>query len=181
MPTEPRSAKAATDGFGALFRATAPTLTRYAQGALRSHADAEDVVQTAALNVFRNWATVRRLEPAQQRRYLRTAVRRQVIQEWRKRQSLREDLYADIRDITEVKDDWIVEWDGHQIDLVPLWRAISCLPAACQEVVSLYAAGFDYGEIAKMLGISNSAVSSHINNGRNKLRVALPQPWGELT
>ena len=48
------------------------------------------------------------------------------------------------------------------------------LPEARKVVVGLYAAGYEYGEIAEMLGVHVSTVRSHMSNARKYLRRVLP-------
>ncbi len=162
-----------------LIRATFAEMTRLAFGSLGNQPDAEDAVQTACVNVLRNWAVVGSLEAAgQQRAYLRKAVLNEIFQVWRRRQSRREFPLVD------ADAEWVVEWENERryaakIDLRRVWRAIAGLPEGCREVVSLYAAGYEYSQIAAMLGISASTVRSHMNRGRQKLRAALPGGWQE--
>jgi len=59
-------------------------------------------------------------------------------------------------------------------DLRSAWQGISALPQACQTVVVLFTAGYDYGEVAAMLGVRVSTVRSHMSNARKQLRLAIP-------
>ena len=53
-------------------------------------------------------------------------------------------------------------------------RAIARLPEGCREVIALYAAGYEYGEVAEMLGVRVITVRSHMSNARKYLRRILP-------
>jgi DNA-directed RNA polymerase specialized sigma24 family protein len=57
-------------------------------------------------------------------------------------------------------------------------QAISELPDENREVVLLFAAGYEYGEIAEMLDIAVSTVRSHICSARRRLPRA-SSPDGE--
>ena len=59
-------------------------------------------------------------------------------------------------------------------DLRLAWQVISKLPEGRQEVVICYATGYEYREIAAMLGIGVTTVRSHISNARKQLRQAMP-------
>jgi RNA polymerase sigma-70 factor (ECF subfamily) len=57
-----------------------------------------------------------------------------------------------------------------------VWRAIGELPDGNREVVVLFAAGYEYEEIAAMLDVAVSTVRSHISSARRRL----PRPgWEE--
>jgi RNA polymerase sigma-70 factor (ECF subfamily) len=179
MTAEPGRGGQPYPGIEAMIRATGAAMTRVAYGVLRSYPDADDAVQTAFVNVHKTWATVGRLPTAaRQRAYLRRAVLNESYRIWSERRARRE-VPAE-----QTADPWIVEWDAAgqlaaQIDLCKVWRAVDDLPDACGEVMSLFIAGYEYGEIAKMVGISVSAVRSHVSNGRRRLRAVLPDVWEE--
>jgi RNA polymerase sigma factor (sigma-70 family) len=50
-----------------------------------------------------------------------------------------------------------------------VWQAIAELPDENREVVLLFAAGYEYPEIAEMLDIAVSTVRSHICSARRRL------------
>jgi len=54
-----------------------------------------------------------------------------------------------------------------------VWQSISELPDGNREVVALFAAGYEYREIAEMLGIAVSTVRSHVSNARRRLPQAI--------
>jgi RNA polymerase sigma-70 factor, ECF subfamily len=64
-------------------------------------------------------------------------------------------------------------------ELQLIWKAISELPEMRRAVVSLYAAGYEYGEIAVRLDINIGTVRSHISNARKQLSRTVPRDWKE--
>jgi DNA-directed RNA polymerase specialized sigma24 family protein len=55
-----------------------------------------------------------------------------------------------------------------------VWQAISKLPDGNREVVGLYAAGYEYWEIAEMLDITVSTARSHVSCARKQLPRMVP-------
>jgi RNA polymerase sigma-70 factor (ECF subfamily) len=159
----------------ALIRATHDGLVRAAFRLLGNRADAEDAVQEGCIKVMRNWPRVSRLPTArQQRAYLLTAVVNEALQilrqPYRKRERL-EGGRAENARITERPDE-AGQAAGEHLRLV--WKAISELPEGRREVVILFAAGYEYREIAKALGVQVSTVRSHVSNARKQLPRAVP-------
>jgi RNA polymerase sigma factor (sigma-70 family) len=168
--------------FDSLFRAVAGKLTRYAWLELANEADAQDLVQTAGLNVLRNWAVVGSLATAaRQRAYFRKAVINELRQVWRRRQARPELLFADDLEVVDARTARPEQdrRDEARADLRQAWAALAELPPACRRVAGLYAAGHCNGEIAEMLEISDSAVRSHLSEARRRLRAARPGLPGE--
>ncbi len=60
-----------------------------------------------------------------------------------------------------------------------VWQAISELPDENREVVLLFAAGYEYSEIAEMLDIATSTARSHVSSARRRLPRAAPPDWEE--
>lgn len=58
-----------------------------------------------------------------------------------------------------------------------VWQAISELPGARRDVVTLRAAGYEYEEIAAVLDIHISTVRSHISNARKQLSGRAARDW----
>jgi RNA polymerase sigma-70 factor (ECF subfamily) len=182
MTAERREDEKPYPDFDTLFRAVTGPLTRYAWFELSNAADAQDLVQTAALNVFRNWPVVGSLTTAaKQRAYFRKAVTNELYQVWRRRHARPEVLSG--HDIEIVAERTTAPESAGQEETGPalrqVWADIAGLPPACRRVVGLYAAGHDYGEIAEMLEISDGAVRSHMSEGRKRLRAARPDLRGE--
>jgi RNA polymerase sigma factor (sigma-70 family) len=162
---------------GELMKAAGSDMMRLAFRMVRSHADAEDAVQNAFIGVHRNWAIAGQLETAaKQRAYLRQAVLNGCYQIWRDR-GRREVPSQQVADVPAAEPD-TARHAVARIDLGRLWRAVAELPPACGEVMSLYIAGNNYGEIAEMTGITVSAVRSHMSQARRRLRAVLPDLAG---
>lgn len=153
-----------------LIRATHAELGRVAFRSLGNHADAEDAVQSACIKVLRCWAKVGSFTTAaQQRAYLVTTVTNEALQIRRQNHRVRESLAAQ-----EAEPGWMPEFSGGHGQaagehLRCVWKAISALPDENREVVLLFAAGYEYREIAEMLDIAVSTVRSHISSARKRL------------
>jgi RNA polymerase sigma factor (sigma-70 family) len=157
-----------------LVRATHDEAVRVAFRILRNHADTEDAVQTAYVRVTLNWSFVASLPTAEnQHAYLRTVVRNEALQIIRRRDRRREDLGFDRTESLHIAEH-LEEQAQAREDLRLAWQAISKLPEGRQEVVIRYATGYEYREIAEMLGIGVTTVRSHISNARKQLRQAMP-------
>ena len=158
-----------------LIRATHAELGRVAFRSLGNHADAEDAVQSACIKVLRCWAKVAGFATAaQQRAYLVTAVANETLQMRRQSRRRREVLAAE-----DAEPGWMPEFPGGYGDtasehLRRVWQAISELPDENREAVLLFAAGYEYREIAEMLDIAVSTVRSHISSARKRLPRATP-------
>jgi RNA polymerase sigma factor (sigma-70 family) len=136
-----------------LIRATYEQLGRAAFGCLGNEADAEDAVQTACIKVMRNWSFVGGLATAaQQRAYLHKTVVNETLQIRRRPHRKWEHLGAEA---IEEEPSFVPDCpDDHYQDarkkLRLVWEAITNLPDGCREVVSLFAAGYEYREIEVM-------------------------------
>jgi RNA polymerase sigma-70 factor (ECF subfamily) len=155
---------------------------RVAFRSLGNQADAEDAVQSACIKVLRSWAKVAGFATAaQQRAYLVTTVTNETLQIRRQARRRREVLAADD---TGTEPGWVPEFPGGRAQaaaehLRRVWQAISELPDQNREVVALFAAGYEYSEIAEMLDITVSAVRSHVSTARRRLpRAASPDQEG---
>jgi RNA polymerase sigma-70 factor (ECF subfamily) len=165
-----------------LIRATHAELGGVAFRCLGNKADAEDAVQTACIKVMRCWAKVRGFAtPEQQRAYLVTTVTNEALQIRRRAYRRREVLFAED---AGADPGWMPAFpggDGQPSDelLRRLWRALSELPDENREVLLLFAAGYEYSEIAEMLDIKTSTVRSHVCSARRRLRRVAPPGWEE--
>ena len=163
-----------------LIRATHGELGRVAFRSLGKRADAEDAVQSACIKVGRCWPRVADLRTAaQQRAYLIATVTNEALQIRRQPHRQRE-LFV----IDDIDPAWIPDFPGGRghaarEHLRRVWQAISELPDGNRQVVSLFAAGYEYGEIAEMLDIEISTVRSHVSSARRKLPRAAGDGWEE--
>jgi RNA polymerase sigma-70 factor (ECF subfamily) len=163
-----------------LIRATHAVLGGVAFRCLGDRTGAEDAIQEACIKVFKCWAKVAGFATAaEQRAYLVTTVANETLQMRRKPHRRREVLAAE-----DMEAGWIPEFPGGDGQaaaehLRRVWQAISELPDEMREVVVLFAAGFEYTEIAEMLSIAVSTVRSHISSARKRLLRAAPPDWEE--
>jgi RNA polymerase sigma-70 factor, ECF subfamily len=160
-----------------LFRAFHNELGRVAYGVLDNFADAEDARQNSFLRLMKAWPEIAGLPTAgAQRAYLATIVVNEALKIRRRPYRKRERPEIDIPEQGS---------DPEQIDenlqarenLLQVWRIIGAMPVTRRNVVSLYAAGYEYGEIAVMLNISISTVRSHISIARRQLTRTAARNW----
>ena len=164
-----------------LIRATHAELGRVAFRCVGNRADADDAVQRACIKVLQCWPKVAGFATAaQQRAYLVTTVTNETLQ--MRRQPHRR------REVPAAVDTEAVGWTpefpggrGHAAAeyLRRVWQAISELPDENREVVLLFAAGYEYIEIAEMLDIAVSTVRSHVSSARRRLPRASTPDWEE--
>jgi RNA polymerase sigma-70 factor (ECF subfamily) len=163
-----------------LIRATHAELGRVAFRCLGNKADAEDAVQSACIKVLRCWARIAGFSTAaQQRAYLVTTVTNETLQIRRRSYRRRE-----IPVVEDTEPDWMPEFPGGHGQaaaehLRRVWQAISELTDGNREVMLLFAAGYEYDEIAEKLGIAVSTARSHVCSARRRLRRAVPPDWEE--
>jgi RNA polymerase sigma-70 factor (ECF subfamily) len=158
-----------------LFRAKSALLFAIAFRILGSREDAEDTLQNAWIKAMLPWPGAdRSLEtPQEQCAFMVRVVVNQALQRIRERERSRESLGADpIQDprILEPVEEYLQVRERYQAAC----RAIARLPEGSREVIALYAAGYEYREIAEMLDVSVSTVRSHMSNARRHLRRVLP-------
>jgi RNA polymerase sigma-70 factor (ECF subfamily) len=161
-----------------LIRVTHSELVGVAFRVLGNKPDAEDAVQEACIKIMRAWSRVRSLLTAkQQRAYVCRTVANEALQIKRHQKQKRESLGADEghNSFRIEPPDEAGQAAGEHLRLV--WEAISELPERCRETTILFAAGYEYHEIAAMLGIQVSTVRSHINHAREQLPRTAPDAW----
>src|SRR5690348_6008597 len=150
-----------------LFRAFYQGVVRVAYSLAGNTADAEDIAQESFCKVLAVWTRIAVMPTAgEQRAYLTRIVINEALRVLRHRK--REFLDADAGE-REVVDDPVYGQVQARGDLHVIWTVISDLPEMRRAVISLYAAGYEYGEIAAWLDISISAVRSHMSYARRKL------------
>jgi RNA polymerase sigma-70 factor (ECF subfamily) len=166
-----------SDDIERLVRAMGGLLFRIAFRTLGNHADAEDAVQNAWIKAMLCWPRVASIATAEERyAFMVHVVVKEALQLIRKRYRRRESLGADGKENPSVLEP-VAEHVQVREELRLTWQEISTLPEVRKVVVGLYAAGYEYGEIAGMLGIQVSTVGSHISNARKHLRRVLPDAW----
>lgn len=163
-----------SDDIELLVRAMSKQLFRIAFRILGNHADAEDAVQNSWINAIRSWPRLSSLPWEGQCAFMVTIVANQARQLNRWRYRKRECLGVDGKENPDVPEDEEMRMQAKE-GLRLAWQAISRMPdGRPADVVVLRAAGYEYREIAEMLGITVSAVRSHMYNAREYLRGVWP-------
>jgi RNA polymerase sigma-70 factor (ECF subfamily) len=127
--------------------------------------EAEDVLQEAFINAFRNLDSYR--GDAAFGAWLKRIVVNKAINAVKKKKHtpIPEDENWDVSDDEPAAD----YGDGLTVERVR--QGIEQLPAGYRTVLSLYLLeGYDHQEIAEILGISESTSKSQLNRAKNKLR-----------
>lgn len=160
-----------------LIRAMHAELGRVAFRSLGNRADAEDAIQAACVNILRCWPKVADLQTAaQQRAYLITTVTNEALQIHRQPHRRRERSWIEGIDLPLEPHFPGGHGQTARDHLRRVWQAMSELPNGIKEVVTLFAAGYEYREIAEMLDIQISTVRSHISSARKRL----PRAQGDV-
>lgn len=152
-----------------LFRASYHGVVRLAYSVAGNKADAEDIAQESFCRLLMAWPRVAALRTAgEQRAYLNRIVINEA------RQFLRDPSRKRVSPSAGAGEDQVIEepLDGKaqaRDELRSTWEAISELPEMRRDVISLYAAGYEYEEIATLLDIKVSTVRSHMSNARRRL------------
>lgn len=163
-----------------LVRAMNYQLAACAYRILGNKDDAQDVVQETFLNIMRNWSRVGGLTTfPQQRAYLFKSVIRQAWQMTRKAYRQRELPGVEVADPGYTPNAFDEHAQSARDDLQFVWTVLNGLPEGRRDAAILFAAGYEYREIAGMLNIAVSTVGSHVSEARKKLRDARPEGRGE--
>jgi RNA polymerase sigma-70 factor (ECF subfamily) len=157
-----------------LFRAFYHGVVRVAYSLAGNKADAEDIAQESFYRLLMAWPRIAALRTAgDQRAYLTRIVINEALRvlrdPYRKRKSPWSGAGEDQADEESL--------DGKtqaRDELRSIWQAIVELPEMRRDVISLYAAGYEYEEIAAWLGISISTVRSHMSIARRQLSSTAP-------
>lgn len=158
-----------------LVRATHYECYRTAFRILGRDVDAEDATQNAYARLTLKWPGVSSFETAgRQRAYLFKVVTNEALQIIRARGRKPEYTDTDAPEGVSISEH-VEEQVLAREDLRLAAQAIGELPTACRRVMTLYMAGYEYGEIAEMLGIHVSTIRSHMSNAREYLKGILPR------
>jgi RNA polymerase sigma factor (sigma-70 family) len=131
--------------------------------------EAEDVLQEAFISAFKNLGHYR--GESSFGSWLKQIVVNKAINQLKKRklERLPDDEKFDVED--EVQPD---ELENYPFSVEKVRRAIEQLPDGYRAVVSLYLVeGYDHGEIAEILGISESTSKSQFNRSKKKIKEIL--------
>lgn len=134
----------------------------------RSEEDAEDVLQEAFVNAFRNIGSYR--GDATFGAWLKRIVVNKAINALarRKHESIPDDESWDIPDEESTVD------YGDDLTVERVRKGIEQLPDGYRSVLSLYLLeGYDHQEIAEIMGITESTSKSQLNRAKSKLRELL--------
>ncbi|MEJ7810835.1 MAG: RNA polymerase sigma-70 factor [Gemmatimonadaceae bacterium] len=167
-----RIARGDRSAFETLFRSHYPALVGFAEGLLRSHQVAEDVVQDVMLNVWRQRETLRVEDCA--RAYLYRAVRNRAFNHLRHERVRRDAAPQLVREspLAPSGDALLAEQELE----AAVRAAVSELPERCREVFELSRVrGLRYTEIATTLGISVKTVETQMGRALKSLRESLAE------
>lgn len=134
----------------------------------RSEEDAEDVLQEAFVNAFRNIGSYR--GDATFGAWLKRIVVNKAINALakKKHESIPDDENWDIPDEESTVD------YGDDLTVERVRKGIEQLPDGYRSVLSLYLLeGYDHQEIAEIMGITESTSKSQLNRAKSKLRELL--------
>lgn len=156
------------DRFEALYRSSRDDVFAYVATLLGDHAAAEDVTALAFERAYRRRRTFDRRR-GEERAWLFGIARNAAVDELRRRKRISA-LVIDPEDVSSIT----VE-DGADVALrrTAVTGALASLPAREREIVALkFHAGLGNGEIARVLGISETAAGTLLYRTMEKLRKA---------
>jgi RNA polymerase sigma factor (sigma-70 family) len=160
-----------------LLHAVYADVVRIAYGLLGNRPDAEDIAQNGCYKLMLAWPRVAAMPTAgNQRAYLIRIVINEALQFLRHSRRRREHFGADAGQ-NEATQESFEDAIPAREELRFVWKAISELPGMRRNTVSLYAAGYEYKEIATRLGINIGTVRSHISDARKQLSRTVPHAW----
>jgi RNA polymerase sigma factor (sigma-70 family) len=153
--------------FDRLLAENGAAISRLAASYTNSAADRDDLVQEIALSIWRGLPQFRG-ECSERTFIFRIAHNRAVTHLVRRRPQGTAEM-VDVPDSAPTPEAGLArEQQGER-----LRRAVHALPLLYRQVVTLMLEGIDYGEIAQVLGISESNVGARLSRARQMLRQAL--------
>jgi RNA polymerase sigma factor (sigma-70 family) len=166
--TEPVRTQNSWERFELLYRSSRDDVFAYVATLLADRAAAEDVTAVAFERAYRRRLTFDRRR-GEERAWLFGIARNAALDELRRRRRLAA-LVVDPQDVSEAE-----TADGAEAALrrTTVRAALSTLPARDREVIALkFHAGLRNGELARVLGVSESAAGSLLYRAMEKLRKA---------
>lgn len=152
--------------YALLIEVHAQDLYRYALWLCKDKNMAEDVMQEAFLRAWKSLDNLR--EPKASKGWLFTIFRREHARQFERKQL----LYTDVESMDALADMEIGYDDTPEA--FALRNALKKLPSEYREPLEMQViAGFTCNEIAKLLGISTSAVMTRLFRARKKMRESL--------
>jgi RNA polymerase sigma factor (sigma-70 family) len=153
--------------FDRLLAENGAAISRLAASYTNTPADRDDLVQDIALAIWRGLPQFRG-ECSERTFLFRIAHNRAVTHLVRRRPQENAEM-VDVPDSAPTPEAGLArEQQGER-----LRRAVYALPLLYRQVVTLMLEGMDYGEIAQVLGISESNVGARLSRARQMLREAL--------
>lgn len=136
---------------------------------LRDHAEAEDALQEAFIKAFRKLGQFK--GEVTFGAWLKRIVINTCLDAIKAKKVEMYPLQEEFTRIPEAEDDWSVP-DTATVNQV--LKAINDLPGAYKTVLNLYLLeGYDHGEIAQIMGISESTSRTNLHRGKLKLKEKL--------
>jgi RNA polymerase sigma factor (sigma-70 family) len=166
--TEPVGTQSSWESFELLYRSSRDDLFAYVATLLNDRAAAEDVTALAFERAYRRRLTFDRRR-GEERAWLFGIARNAALDELRRRKRVAS-LVVDPEDMSDAD----VE-DGVEVALrrTVVRSALSTLPARDREVIALkFHAGLRNSELARVLGVSESAAGTLLYRAMEKLRKA---------
>lgn len=159
-----------SSAFKQLYRLYSRSMYNVAYRLVHDEDEAEDVLQEAFISAFRSLDHYR--GDSTFGAWLKRIVINKGINALKKRKMER--LPEDDRfDVVEEED----EFEDYPLSVEKVKAAIERLPDGYRMVLSLYLIeGYDHGEIAEIMGISESTSKSQFNRSKKKLREILEVP-----
>ncbi len=131
--------------------------------------EAEDVLQESFLSAFRNISSYR--EDASFGSWLKRIVINKSITLLNKRKLMEE---VNEQTVGEYHYEWDVNDGGSTLSTDEIRQAVKLLPDGFRSVLTLYLfEGYDHGEIAGIMNISESTSKSQYNRAKKRLREIL--------
>lgn len=144
-----------------LYKAYAQAMYQICRRMMGNEEDAKDVLQDAFVHVFLKLHTLRKDA-------LFTAwLKRIVINHCLNALKARKQLHLEVEEVQdEDKDE-----DYHQMRVQQVLQALDQISPGCRTVLNLYVfEGYDHGEIAQVLNISESASKAQYSKAKSKIR-----------
>jgi RNA polymerase sigma-70 factor (ECF subfamily) len=158
--------------FSRLLEINHAPLTRLAASYAANRSDRDDLLQEIAIALWRALPGFRG-ECSERTFLFRIAHNRCITHLSKRRDTVSlDDLGLDPED-PEASSEKIVADEQQRRRFV---QAIRALPVIHREVLVLFLEGMDYGEIAAVVGISESNVGVRLNRARQKLKTILEDP-----
>ena len=155
--------------FSRLLKANHAPLTRLAGSYAANRSDRDDVLQEIAIALWRALPAFRG-ECSERTFLFRIAHNRCMTHLSKKRDTVSLDDAGIDPEAPESSSETIVAEEQQRRRFV---QAIRGLPVIHREVLVLFLEGMDYGEIAAVVGISESNVGVRLNRARHKLKTLL--------